>query len=162
MLPAISFKLNRLFEENLSMLRYETLILTRPEITEDETTKIERCFDTHLTGDNGHVTTFDKWGKLRLSYPVKGNDYGSYILVRFESTEAFITKFIKELETFFKIKCSDFVIRYVTTKLAKDAPTTYFKPEAIDSTRSASVDSFLKENKMDGLLSLDEDELAQS
>lgn len=135
------------------MLRYETLILTRPELTEDEATQIERYFDNHLTGDHGHVAAFDKWGKLRLAYPIKGNDYGAYILVRFEATESFITTFVKELDTFFKIKCNDFVLRYVTIKLKKNAPTTYLKPEAMDSTRSTSVESFLKDNKMEGLLS---------
>lgn len=135
------------------MLRYETLILTRPEITEDEMKQIERFFDTHISGNNGHVTTFDKWGKLRLAYPIQGNDYGAYTLVRFEVSENFMTPFAKELDTFFKIKCNDFVIRYVTTKLKKNAPATYIKPEAFDSNRAASVDSFLKDNKMDGLLS---------
>ncbi len=135
------------------MLRYETLILTSPEITEDEITQIERYFDKHLTGDQGHVVTFDKWGKFRLAYPIKGNDYGMYMLVRYEAAETFISNFVKELDSFFKIKCDDFVVRYVTIKLKKNAPTSYLKPEAIDSTRSASVESFLKDNKMEGLLS---------
>lgn len=135
------------------MIRYETLILTRPEITEDEVTQIERYFYNQLSGDNGHVAAFDKWGKLRLAYPVKTNDYGTYILVRYEATGAFLASFLKELDTFFKIKCNDFVMRFSTVKLAKNAPIAYNKPEAIDSTRSASVESFLKDNKMEGLLS---------
>ncbi len=135
------------------MSRYETLILTSPEITEDEVGQLERHFYNHLSDNNGNVSAFDKWGKLRLAYPVKKNDYGSYILVRYEASEDYTNAFLKELDTFFKIKCNDFVMRHVTIKLRKDAPIAYLKPESIDSTRSSSVDSFLKDNKMEGLLS---------
>ncbi len=135
------------------MSRYETLILTSPEITEDEIGLLERHFYNNLSDHNGQVTAFDKWGKLRLAYPIKGNDYGLYILIRYEASEEYTTTFLKELDTFFKIKCSDFVMRHVTIKLNKNAPTAYLKPESIDSARSSSVDSFLKDNKMEGLLS---------
>lgn len=135
------------------MSRYETLILTSPEITEDEIGQIEKHFYNHLVDAKGQVTTFDRWGKFRLAYPIKKNDYGVYILIRYESSEDYTTTFIKELDTFFKIKCNDFVLRYMTTKLKKNAPNTYLKPESIDSARSSSVESFLKDNKMDGLLS---------
>ena len=135
------------------MSRYETLILARPEITEDELAQLEHHFHDHLTGDNGCITAFDKWGKLRLAYPVKNNDYGFFILVRYETSEEYHIGFIKELATFFKIKCNDFVVRYVTIKLKKNTPTTYTKPESTDTARSSSVESFLKDNKMEGLLS---------
>lgn len=135
------------------MLRYETLILAHPEITEDEVTQLERYFNAHLSDLKGQVDTFDQWGKMRLSFPVKKNDYGSYILVRFQSAPEFTSSFMKELDTFFRIKCNDFVLRHVTVKLDADAPATYLKPEAQDAVRSGSVESFLKDNKMDGLLS---------
>lgn len=135
------------------MSRYETLILTSPEITEDEIGQIEKHFYNHLVDANGQVTAFDRWGKFRLAYPIKTNDYGVYILIRFESSETYTVAFMKELDTFFKIKCNDFVLRSVTMKLNKNAPTAYIKPEALDTTRSSNVESFLKDNKMDGLLS---------
>lgn len=135
------------------MSRYETLILTSPEITEDEARQLEQHFYNHLVDNKGQVTTFDKWGKFRLAYPIKKNDYGVYILVRYEAAEDYTTTFMKELDTFFKIKCNDFVLRHATIKLKKNAPTSYLKPESLDSARSSSVESFLKDNKMEGLLS---------
>jgi small subunit ribosomal protein S6 len=135
------------------MSRYETLILTSPEITEDEVGQLERHFYNHLVDDKGQVTAFDKWGKFRLAYPIKKNDYGVYILIRYEAAEDYANTFMKELDTFFKIKCNDFVMRHTTIKLKKNAPTTYIKPESLDSARSSSVESFLKDNKMEGLLS---------
>lgn len=135
------------------MLRYETLILAHPEITGDEINQLERYFSTHLSDHKGQVDAFDQWGKMRLSFPIKKNDYGAYILVRYQAAPEFASSFMKELENFFRIKCSEFVLRSVTIKLAADAPTTYEKPETNESARSASVESFLKDNKMDGLLS---------
>lgn len=134
------------------MLRYETLILARTEITDDEVSTLERFFDKHITDLKGHLSTFDKWGKYRLSYPVNKNDYGVYILSRYELPENIVTNFFKELDSFFKIKCNEFVMRFITIKLKKDAPTTYIKPEPLDSMRLTNVEAFMRENKMEGLL----------
>ena len=135
------------------MLRYETLILSRPEITEDELSLIEKQVDTIIAAAKGSVSSFDKWGKYRLSYPVNKHDYGIYTLVRFELPETAPAAALKEIETFLKLKCNEFVMRFVHKKLAKNAPTQYAKPEPVDVARSGNLDTFLKENKMENLLS---------
>ena len=135
------------------MLRYETLILSRPEITEDELSLIERQIDKLVTTANGSVSTFEKWGKYRLCFPVNKNEYGVYILVRYNLPELAPALTLKEIESFLKLKCNEFVMRFVHKKLHKNAPTQYAKPDAIDMNRPTNLDSFLKENKMENLLS---------
>jgi len=137
------------------MLRYETLILARPEITQDELTLLERQIDKLVsTAPQGKLSSFDRWGKYRLCFPVAKNEYGIYILARYEVDASKTTgTMFKELDTFLKIKCNDFIMRHVHIKLGKNAPAHYQKPDALDASRSANIDTFLKENKVENLLS---------
>lgn len=137
------------------MKRYETLILARPEITQDELSLLESQLDKIITASpSGKLSSFDRWGKLRLCFPVSKNEYGVYILVRYELDGLkSLGDVFKNLDTFFKIKCNDFVMRFVHIKLDKNAPSVYQKPESLDSNRSGNIDSFLKENKVENLLS---------
>jgi ribosomal protein S6 len=130
---------------------YETLMLARSEITNDELSMIEKHFDKYLSDAKGNVTAFDKWGKYRLAYQVVKNDYGVYVLARYQVPVDKLTHMLGELNTFLKIKCNEIVLRHVTKKLA-NASTSYNKPDAIDSARSGGLDTFLKENKMETLL----------
>src|SRR5690242_20300398 len=111
---------------------YETLMLARSEITNDELSMLEKQFDKYLTDAKGKVTAFDKWGKYRLAYQVGKNDYGVYVLARYQVPGEKITNMLEELNTFLKIKCNEIVLRHVTKKLAT-ASTSYNKPDAIDS-----------------------------
>lgn len=135
------------------MLKYETLFLATSEITDDEISSIERELDKLLSTYKGKLSLFDKWGKYRLAYPVNKSDYGVYMLTRYEfDANANIPEFVRELDTFVKIKCNEFIMRYTSIKLSPKTSATYTKPEPMDSARSTNVDKFLKENKMDGIL----------
>ncbi|MBD3273575.1 hypothetical protein GF385_04480 [Candidatus Dependentiae bacterium] len=133
------------------MLLYETLILSNTHVTNDEFSMIEDFFDKFTSDVGGMVKSFDKWGKYRLAYPVRKNDYGIYSLVRFELPEDKASNFFKELDSFFKIKCNDIVFRNVTKRLDNTASLEYKKPEPVDA-RSGNLDTFLKENKMESFL----------
>ncbi|MCF7799464.1 30S ribosomal protein S6 [Candidatus Babeliales bacterium] len=135
------------------MFRYETLMLTHPQLTTDELSAIEKHFDKMLSDVSGKVISFDRWGKYRLSYPVQKNDYGIYILVRFDVPGEMSTKIMKEIDSFFKIKVHDIVMRFVIKKIDPSSPSTYLRPDPVDSVRSGGVDSFIKEHKMETFLS---------
>lgn len=133
------------------MLLYETLILSNTHITNDEISVIEDFFDKLISNSDGMVKSFDKWGKYRLAYPIKKHDYGMYLLVRYELPLIKVANILKELDSFLKIKCNETVLRSVTKRLDSDAPLEYRRPEPVDA-RSGSLDTFLKENKMEGFL----------
>ena len=107
------------------MIRYETLLLARTEITHDELAMIESNFDQIFTQNKGSLTSFDRWGKYRLAYPVKKYSYGVYVLARYELPTDTVTQTIERLNTFLKLKCNETVLRYVSVRLAPDAPVTY-------------------------------------
>lgn len=138
------------------MSRYETLFLASTEITDDEIASIEHYLDKQLATVKGKLTVFDKWGKYRLAYPVNKSDYGVYILARYEIGDSSgITNFVKELDSFVKIKCDEFIMRYTSVKLSQNAPAAYIKPDPIDAGRTTNVDKFVKEHKMEGILESD-------
>ncbi len=129
--------------------RYEVLILTVPEITQDETKQLENELDKLVTDNKGSVISFERWGKYKLTYPIRHNEYGVYFLMRFESSEA-LTKKVDEL---FRIKLTNFVMRHIVTALKGDS-LLYQRPKSLEEApASRDMDSFLKENKMEGLLS---------
>ncbi|MCB9493706.1 MAG: 30S ribosomal protein S6 [Epsilonproteobacteria bacterium] len=133
------------------MQRYETLMLAGTEITDDELSSLEALFDKKLGAVQGKLSLFDKWGKYRLAYPVNKNGYGIYVFLRYELPKEG-AQVLHELDKDIKIKFNEIILRHVTIKLAKDAPSTYHKPESVDSAANGSIDSFIKENKIENLL----------
>jgi small subunit ribosomal protein S6 len=134
------------------MLRYETLLLGKTEMTEDDIAALERSFDTIITAGQGKLSSFDKWGKYRLAFPVEKQTQGIYILVRYELPVAGTGATINKVDEFLKIKCNELVLRHVNIRLKANAPTTYMKPDPIDAIRTGTVDAFIKDNKIDTLL----------
>lgn len=112
------------------MILYESLLLAHPEVSEDVLSTIEKQFEAVSTKYKGKVLSFDKWGKYRLSYPVKKQDYGSYVLVRFELGVDHALA-LEEMRQFFQIRCSEMVLRFINKRLDHGQSLEYTKPEAI-------------------------------
>ena len=134
------------------MLRYETIILSVPEITADEASNLESQLDKFIGKADGKLISFEKWGKFKLAYPVRKNDYGVYFLMRFE-LEKSPKALLDEIESYFKIKLGNIIMRSMTSKLDLKASLDYKRSESLEDIPSGSKDmsSFLKENKMEGI-----------
>lgn len=135
------------------MKRYETLILTVPEITKDECSWLEMELSKLISRGKGSLISFDKWGKYRLTFSIRRNNYGVYFLIRFEVEGELYTELLKEMDAFFKVKAFDVVMRTLTTVLDLNKSLEYQKPPSLEDSPSHDVDKFLKENKIDGMLS---------
>ena len=132
--------------------RYETLLLAVPEVTQDETKNLESELDRIIRAAKGTTISFERWGKYKLTYPVKRNDYGVYFLMRFEVPQN--TSLVEDMKSYFAIKRGDVVMRYMTSNLDLNQSLAYQRPKSLEeSPASRDVDSFLKEHKMEGLLS---------
>ena len=126
------------------MNRYELLILASPEITKDEETNLEKNIDKFIVDAKGSIVSFDRWGKYRLAYPVKGNSYGVYFLVRFDIENADV---LQELKRMFYVKFVDVVMRQMVTKLDKDASAEYKRPPSLEDTPKRHI-GFLEESEL--------------
>ncbi len=134
------------------MLRYEALLLARPDITKDETAKLEKELDAAVKQNKATTISFDRWGKYRLAYPVRKNEYGVYFLTRFEVETENNQQLLDDIRSLMRLKQSDVVMREMITKLDPEGSLEYKRPESLEET-PADVDSFLKKNKMSGLVS---------
>lgn len=124
------------------MVRYEVLILTIPEITQDENKKLESLLDQVIKEGKGSIISFERWGKYRLAYPVRKNEYGVYYLVRFEIEV--IGNILEEIKAIYALKLYDIVMRFIITRLEGDS-LIYQRPQSLEETTSRDVGSFLTE-----------------
>lgn len=136
------------------MLRYEILMLSVPEITQDEAKQLEDRLEKVISQYKGNVISFERWGKYRLAYPVKKNDYGVYFLMRFEIASN-PTSLLEELKTIFAVKLNDIVMRYLVSKLDATESLIYQRPQSLEDAPARDVDTFLREHKVEGLSSRD-------
>lgn len=130
--------------------RYEALILTIPEITNDEAGEIEKLLDKKIQSVKGKLISYDRWGKYQLAYRVKNNSYGVYYLARFDFPENKKDEALKELKNLFELKFNEVIMRFLLSHLDSNAPLEYKRPQSLDET-PRDVDQFLKDNKMTGI-----------
>lgn len=109
---------------------YEILILTVPEITQDEAKSIEKHIDDVVQRDNGSVVSFDRWGKYKLCYPVKKQGYGVYYLARFKTPKASSTP--EQVTNLMAIRFDSLVMRSVVTALSIDSSSEYQRPRSLE------------------------------
>jgi len=125
------------------MFRYEILILTIPEITKDEASTLEFQVEKLINQVKGSLISFERWGKYRLAYPVRKNDYGVYFLIRFEVEEK--QSIAKELNSLFAVKFADIVMRNFVSKLGPNQSLEYQKPPSLEDSPKRHISSFLEE-----------------
>jgi len=130
------------------MLRYEILMLAVPTITQDETKSIESGLNGIFKEHKATMVSFERWGKYRLAYPVKNNDYGVYFLVRFEAEDAHKT--LEEIKSLFKVKLHEIVMRYVVTVLNSEDSLAYQRPQSLEEE---PVRDRSEKNKIERILS---------
>lgn len=88
---------------------------------EKATAKVEKI----ITDNGGEITNTDNWGKRKLAYPIKGQEFGIYVFytVQLESSS------VKKINDTLNI--TDEVIRFLITKpdLKKQAKAEALKAE---------------------------------
>lgn len=148
-LPVSIFYNSKEFRYMLS--RYECLMLAIPEITQDEIKSLEKDLDSIVKKAKGTTVSFERWGKFKLAYPVKKNDYGVYFLHRFEVDSE--SDLLKDIKSHFIVKLTNTIMRNMMTVLDMDASLVYQRPQSLEEVPTKDVSTFLKENNMEGLLS---------
>jgi small subunit ribosomal protein S6 len=98
------------------MLRqYESVIITTPVLTEDQTKEVTGKFRSLLENNNCEIVHEEKWGLKKLAYPIKKKNTGFYHLFEFKAAPDFIQKL--EIE----YKRDERVLRFLTVELDKHA-----------------------------------------
>lgn len=71
---------------------YEILFIIPNKFTEDEAKKLAEKIEGIITADGGKITFREFWGKKRLAYKIKQNEYGYYGLLEFDLEGANLAK----------------------------------------------------------------------
>jgi small subunit ribosomal protein S6 len=127
------------------MVRYEILMLTIPEVTEDEIKGIESQVQGVLRSAKGTIVSFERWGKYRLCYPVKKNEYGVYFLVRFELPDE-AKNALDEIKNLVDVKFYDIIMRSMFSVLDPKQSLVYQRPTSLEEAPRREG-SFLRPSK---------------
>jgi small subunit ribosomal protein S6 len=139
------------------MVRYELLMLTLPELTTDESVMLESQIEQILKENRAELISYERWGKFKLAYPIRNYDYGVYFLVRFSCASVSKASLLSAIKVFCMVKHTDLIMRHMVHILPSTGSLEYYRPESLEEAPSRSVDAFLKENKMTGLLGKSEE-----
>lgn len=91
------------------MAQYEVAVLYHPDL-EVDLTKAEEKVTKIFTDNGGKVTATDNWGKRKLMYAIKKQEYAVYVFYTVELP----AEGVKKVETTLNI--TDEIIRYLITK----------------------------------------------
>ncbi|HOE81219.1 MAG TPA: 30S ribosomal protein S6 [bacterium] len=64
--------------------RYELLYVVSNKFTGEETEPIAQKVEDLITTNDGNIVYRENWGKRRMSYPIKGFQFGYYRLLEFD------------------------------------------------------------------------------
>lgn len=122
------------------MPRYESLMLTVPEITTDEVATLQSSIESLLSRFQATTISFERWGKYKLAYPVRKHEYGVYFLVRFQVEEKKKDELLQELAAFFAVKNNELIMRHVVTALPEIGSLDYQRPLSLEETPTREVE----------------------
>jgi len=88
---------------------YEIAVLYHPDL-EIDLEKAENRVKKIIADNEGKITKTDNWGKRKLAYPIKKQDFAVYVFYTADMPAASVTK----LEQTFNI--TDEIIRFMITK----------------------------------------------
>lgn len=130
------------------MARYETLILTIPEITGEESTKLETQFVDVIKKAKGSLVSYEKWGKYKLAYAVNKHEYGIYFLARFEVSDENKVELFEKMKELFSIRFNEIVMRHMNAVLPKNGSLEYQRPRSLEETPQ-DIDSIVRRGRSD-------------
>lgn len=108
--------------------RYETLIMLTPNLEAEVMDTFKNKVDGIMASEGGQLVRFEDWGRRRLSYPVKKEMFGHYLLYDFQGNPALAA----ELER--NLKIDEKVFKYLTLVLDKK-----FTDEDLTNAKEALV-----------------------
>ena len=107
---------------------YENMVILNAAISDEEADAAVVKIKDLITGQGGEVLKVDIWGRRKLSYEIKKQKKGLYVLLFFKAPSSTIRK----LEEFFKV--FDTVLKYIVFKLGRKQVQNLEKVEPATET----------------------------
>lgn len=97
------------------MAFYESIFILRSSLADEEATAIIEKIKHALTKHGATIVKADNWGKKKLSYEIKHDQRGTYILLQFESSRE---NTVSELERLYRLE--DSVMKFLTVRVEEE------------------------------------------
>lgn len=110
---------------------YETVLIARNDVTEQQVEAIADEIGAELEAGGGAVKKREYWGLRSLAYRIKKNRKGHYMLLGLDAAPAFIT----EMER--KLGLNEDVLRYMTLRVEEieEAPSAILSRKSDERER---------------------------
>jgi small subunit ribosomal protein S6 len=95
---------------------YETLYVTRPDLTDDDLVKIQQKLLDSISSNQGEVIRDDKWAERDLAYEIQDHKRGIYYILVFKA----LPEASKQVEKHLQFYNTD-VLRFMTLKITEEA-----------------------------------------
>lgn len=115
------------------MRRYETIIITDPDVAEDARKALTAKIGELMAAEDGYLIKQDDWGVRKLAYEIRKKPRGFYTLFDFCGTGPLVD----EMERQFRI--DDNVLKYMTVVLDKEADLEAIKAELAAAAAEADA-----------------------
>jgi len=111
---------------------YETVLIARNDVTQQQVEQIAEDIKTELETDGGAVKKSEYWGLRSLAYRIKKNRKGHYMLLGLDAKPAFIT----EMER--KLGLNEDVLRYMTIRVEEieEGPSSILSKKSDERERT--------------------------
>ena len=95
-----------------SFLRlYDMLVIVDPRLGEEDLAQFTDRLRESLTGLGGEVVSVENWGKRRLTYEIRKQREGSYVLLQIRAEPSVVREYERQL------RLNESVLRFMTTRV---------------------------------------------
>jgi small subunit ribosomal protein S6 len=109
--------------------RYETILITHVDLSEDELSSLITRYGDIVTGQKGILVKVERWGKRRLAYLIKKQARGFYILIDYAGVSAVVN----ELER--NLKIDEKILKFMTVLKADKVDPEVLEKEIADAAK---------------------------
>ena len=100
--------------EEVSGLRlYDVLVIADPRLTEEEMAQLLGRLQESCTALGGEVVATENWGKRRLSFEMRKQREGSYLLLTIKAEPPVVREYERQL------RLNESVLRFMTTRVVE-------------------------------------------
>ena len=128
------------------MAFYESVVITRPELTESQVENLTNELIGIITTENGKVQSTENWGLRNLAYKINKNKKGHYFLINIDCNPSAIYEYERQM------RINEDIIRFLTIKIDYISD----KPSILSKNYQDSIEPSLSSKKTNESLEKEE------
>ena len=121
------------------MAFYESVVITRPELTESQVESLINELTSIISTENGKVHSTESWGLRNLAYKINKNKKGHYFLINIDCNPSAIFEYERQM------RINEDIIRFLTIKIDHISD----KPSILSLNTQDSAEPFLTSKKVE-------------